>query len=327
MSLLNSLVVRTLPLVPKPIVHRVSRRYIAGPTLDDAVRVVRALNERGISATLDVLGEFVTTLAQAARTADHYLQALDRIHAEGLSSNVSLKLTSLGLLLDPEGCAHHVRAIVERAARYENRVRIDMEDSTCTDVTLALFDRIRAEWDNVGIVLQAYLFRTEADAVRLGTTKANVRVCKGIYVEPRSIAFHERADVQENFIRVVRILLEAGSFVGIATHDESVVAGCEKIVRRLGLGPDRYEFQMLLGVRETLREEIVRRGHRMRVYVPFGEAWHAYSLRRLKENPAIAGHIVRATLGMSERGASLSPDGERRGLTGSSQLDERVERR
>jgi len=298
MSLLNAFVVRTLPLVPKSIVQRVSARYIAGAKLEDAVRTVKGLNAQGIATTLDVLGEFVTHAEQADRTAEQYLQVLDRIEREKLRSNVSVKLTSLGLLLDAGACLQRTNAIVERASRQGTRVRIDMEDSSCTDATLDVFQRARALHENVGIVLQAYLFRTEADATRLAAMRANVRVCKGIYVEPGTIAFHERGAIRENFVRVVRLLLTAGSYVAIATHDDVVVTECEALIRELGLGTDRYEFQMLLGVRETLRAEIVQRGHPMRVYVPFGQAWHAYSLRRLKENPAIAGHIVRATLGL-----------------------------
>ena len=305
MNLLNLLVARTLPFVPKSLVGRVSRPYIAGSSLDDAVRVVRELNAQGTMATVDVLGEFVTSPADVDRTLGVYEQTLERLHREQIDSNISVKLTSIGLLLDRDRCYQCVRRLVSRARELDNWVRIDMEDSPCTDDTLDIFHRVREEFpQSVGIVLQSYLRRTLADAERLAEVGANVRVCKGIYVEPRSIAYKNRGLDQRNYSDTVRLLLSRGSYVGIATHDEVVVWETERVIRELGLPPDRYEFQMLLGVDEQLRTLIVAAGHRMRVYVPFGEAWYAYSIRRLKENPSIAGHILRATLGMgpSENG-------------------------
>jgi len=298
MGLLNKLVVSTLPIVPKPIVARVSRRYIAGESLDDAVDVIRSLNAEGILATVDVLGEFVETLEAADRQVELYLEALARIDAEGLDSHVSIKLTSLGLLLDEARCLENMRRLLRRAGDLGNRVRIDMEDSSVTDSTLGMYRQLGQEFDNVGCVIQAYLRRTLGDAQELARVGANVRVCKGIYVEPRRIAFIDRTIVQRNFVDTVRVLLEAGCYVAIATHDEIVVWECQRIIRELGLSRTRYEFQMLLGVDEQLRSLIVAEGHPMRVYIPFGDNWYAYSMRRLKENPSIAGHVLRAAVGM-----------------------------
>jgi proline dehydrogenase len=298
MNLLNTLVAHTLPIVPKPIVARVSARYIAGTTLDDAAGVVQTLNEEGILGTLDVLGEFIQDLSAADRTVAQYTTALDRIHAAKLNTSVSIKLTGLGLLLDPERCYQNVVNLVTHADRLGNWVRIDMEDSSITDATIDVYRRLRADGHtNVGIVLQAYLRRTLGDVAALRSLKPSVRVCKGIYVESRDISFKDREIIRRNYVDTVRALLEAGSYVGIATHDETVVWECERVIRRLGIGHDRYEFQMLLGVDEQLRSIIQAAGHRMRVYVPFGEKWYEYSLRRLKENPAIAGHVMRAALG------------------------------
>lgn len=298
MSILNTFIARTLPFVPRSIVGRVSRPYIAGESLDDAMAVVHALNREGTSATLDILGEFTTHLDQASRTTDLYIQALDRMQSEGVESNISVKLTALGLLVDSNACYENVRSLVEHARSIGNWVRLDMEDSSCTDRTLEIHARLKEEYGDVGCVLQAYLRRTLDDAAALAEMNANVRVCKGIYVEPRDIAFQDRTLVQRSFVETVRILLSRGSYVGIATHDEVVAWECEQVVRELGLGPDRYEFQMLLGVDERLRRILKERGHRMRVYVPYGEAWYAYSIRRLKENPSVAGHVLRATLGL-----------------------------
>lgn len=298
MSLFDKFIVSTLPVVPKPLVARVSARYIAGETLDDAVETIKSLQGDGIRATVDVLGEFVEDLDAADRMVELYLEALARIDAEKLDSNVSVKLTSLGLLLDRARCLENVRRLLRRATDLGNRVRIDMEDSSVTDATLGVYRTLREEFDTVGCVIQAYLRRTMNDAIELARLGANVRVCKGIYSEPRRIAYNDRGIVQRNFVDVVRALLEAGCYVAIATHDEVVVWECERIIRELGLSPKRYEFQMLLGVDEQLRALIVAAGHPMRVYIPFGEHWYAYSLRRLKENPAIAGHVLRATLGL-----------------------------
>ncbi len=297
MKLLNTVIARTLPLVPKSLVGRVSRKYIAGETLDEAVATIQTLNAAGCMATLDVLGEFISTLAEAEQTAETYLEVLERIDKEKIDANISIKPTGLGLLIDPERCYQNVRRLVERAGELGDFVRIDMEDSSCTQPTLELFTRLRGEFENVGVAIQSYLRRTLDDVERLADMAANVRVCKGIYVEPRRIAFKEREIVRRNFIEACRILLSRGAYVGIATHDEVLVWEAEQVVRELGLPRDAYEFQMLLGVDEQLRSLILKAGHRMRVYVPYGPHWYAYSMRRLKENPSIAGHVMKAALG------------------------------
>jgi proline dehydrogenase len=294
---LDRVVAETLPLVPRPIVRRVSARYIAGETLEDAVRVVRDLNREGVSATLDLLGEFVTTPAEAGRAAESYHVALDAIRRERLDSNVSLKLTQMGLKVDPEMCFRLTSGIVERARSQGNFLRLDMEDSTCTDATLAIHRRLRELYpDSVGCVIQAYLKRSAADVRDLITLGARVRLCKGIYVESPEIAYRDPLEINRNFVTLLTDLLEHGVHTGIATHDARLVEAAFDLIRRLGLGHDAYEFQMLLGVREPLRQVIREAGHRIRVYVPFGSHWYAYSLRRLKENPQIAGHVMRAFL-------------------------------
>lgn len=294
MSLFDSMIASALPFVPKPVVRYFSRRYIAGEALDDAIRVVRELNSQGAMATIDVLGEHVSDPAQTEKAVLAYEAVLEAIEKEKLNSNVSLKPTQMGLKISYELCLRNIRQIVEKAASLGNFVRIDMEDSSCTDDTIRLYRDLRREFDNVGLVLQAYLRRSLSDAEALLELTPNVRVCKGIYVEPREIAFKDREIINKNFALLVEVLLANGAYVGIATHDERLVWEGYRIVRDLHLSPDHYEFQMLLGVDEQLRRIIIRDGHRLRVYVPFGEEWYAYSLRRLRENPRVAGYVFRA---------------------------------
>ena len=297
MKALNRLIVAAIPLVPRPIVRRVAHRYVAGETLEHALETVRALNAEGCMATLDVLGEDVSQIEETERTVDEYLRALDGIAARGLDSNVSVKLTALGLKIDGDHCRREFARILERARRHDNFVRIDMEDSSVTTETIRIFSEARERYEKVGLVLQAYLRRTEDDARRAAAARANVRVCKGIYVEPPEIAFQERAEIRRSFSSLIDLLLGAGSYVGIATHDPIVVRGALATIARLRLPREAYEFQMLLGVAGDLRRRLVSTGHRLRVYVPYGEAWEAYSLRRLKENPAIAGHVLKGVFG------------------------------
>jgi proline dehydrogenase len=288
-TLLDRAIVRMLPAVPRPVVQLFSSRYIAGPTLDDAVQVVRSLNAEGKRATIDVLGEEVTSEAEARAIALAYRHVFDTIERDGLDANVSVKPTGLGLKLSYDLCRENLESIVA-GGRF---VRIDMEDSSTTDDTLRLYRDLRAAGhDNVGVVLQARLLRTLDDVRSLADLKPNVRVCKGIYVEPPSIAFTDFESVRVNFVRVQAALAEIeGAHVAIATHDEWLI---EQALREL---PPSYEFQMLLGVREQRADELVAAGHRLRVYVPFGEHWYKYSLRRLQENPAMAGTIAKATVG------------------------------
>ena len=298
MALLDRAIARVLPAVPKLVVRRLSDRYIAGPELDDAVETVRALNEAGKKATLDVLGEEVQAVEEAAAIRTEYERAMDVIEAEGLDANVSVKLTGLGLKVDPRLCAESVRALTLKSEERGRFVRIDMEDSSTTTATLELYRELRAEGhDNLGIVLQAMLRRTLDDVLELADLRPNVRVCKGIYVEPAEIAYQGDEAIRFNFVETISTLWARGAKVAVATHDEILVEKALALIREGGLGPERYEFQLLLGVRENLADEPVRDGHTVRVYVPYGQKWYEYSLRRLQENPKIAGYVARDTLG------------------------------
>jgi proline dehydrogenase len=295
MELVNKVLVATIPLVPRPIVRKFAGRYIAGEEMSDAVDVVRQLSAEGALATLDVLGEHITRREEATAARDAILDALGAIERERLNSNVSIKLTQLGLQLDRDFCLGNVRAIVERAASIRNFVRIDMEDSSTTDDTIWVYREVRKSFPNAGIVLQAYMRRTEKDAVDLiADGLGHFRLCKGIYIEPAAIAFKGKEEVNANFLRVLKTMLERKAYVGIATHDSALVEGAYRIIREMGLGADRYEFQMLLGVRPDLRRRIIADGHPLRVYVPFGKSWYQYSIRRFKENPQVAGHVLQA---------------------------------
>ncbi len=292
MSAFNTILSRSLALVPRPIVRRVSRRYIAGDCLEDAARVVRGVNGRGFMATLDVLGESVHSLPLVESAVHEYLESLRSIEEHGLDSNISVKLTQIGLKIDQDLCLESMIRIAGSARERGNFVRIDMEDSGCTDATLGLFTELkRRGFDNVGVVLQACMRRSLAD-VRSLPEGSSVRLCKGIYIEPRSIAYRDRSVVRKNFVRLLEEMLDRRFYVGIATHDEELVWESMRLLDQRGLASDGYEFQMLLGVDEPLRDLIGRDGHRLRVYVPYGANWYAYSLRRLKENPRIAGYIL-----------------------------------
>jgi len=291
-ALLDRAIVRLLPAVPRPVVQRLSSRYIAGPTLDDAVRVVGRLNAKGKAATVDVLGEEIASADEARAIAGQYHDVLARLDEEKLDAGISIKLTALGLELDLELCHENLEAVVVDAAARGRFVRIDMEDSSTTDRTLALHRQLRDEGhENVGVVLQAYLRRTFDDLPGLD----NVRICKGIYVEPADVAFQEFDEVRRSYVRSLEALVAQGSYVGIATHDEYLIGEALRIVE--GLAADRYEFQMLLGVRPGRGDELVAAGHRLRVYVPYGTHWYEYSLRRLQENPKLAGYIAADTVG------------------------------
>jgi proline dehydrogenase len=289
-ALLDRAIVQLLPAVPRPLVQRLSSRYIAGPALDDAVRVVRRLNAKGKLATVDVLGEEITTADEARAIAGQYHDVLARLDEERLDANISIKLTALGLDLEHELCRDNLEAVVLDAAARGRFVRIDMEDSSTTDRTLALYRELRREGhDNLGVVLQAYLRRTLGDVPGL----ENVRICKGIYVEPPELAFDEFEAVRTSYVQCLEALVAQGAYVAIATHDENLIGEALRIVGEAALPSDRYEFQMLLGVRPDRADELVAAGHRLRVYVPFGTDWYEYSVRRLQENPKVAGYVVR----------------------------------
>jgi proline dehydrogenase len=294
--LFDRAVVRVLPAVPRSIVRRVAAPYIAGPTLADARRVVADLNGRRMRATVDVLGEEVSREEEARAIARAYHEALAAIEADRLDANVSIKLTGFGLKLEPSLCEALVRELVRDAEGRGIFVRIDMEDSSTTDETLELYRALRADGhDGVGIVLQAALRRTLADIAALAPLRPSVRICKGIYVEPASIAFPHDGEVRQSFVACLDALLEAGCRVAVATHDEWLLG--RALERVAGLDERSYELQMLLGVRPDRAAELVAAGQPLRVYVPYGRQWYEYSLRRLQENPKVAGYVARDLLG------------------------------
>jgi proline dehydrogenase len=293
MSIFNKLIVLSLPLVPKFMVHFFAKKYIAGLHLADAIKTIQDLNSRGMCATIDLLGEEVKNREESLQVVSGYKEILEAIAQHKLDSNISVKPTHLGLKIDKEFCCNNIREVVLEAKKYNNFVRIDMEDHSCTSDTIEIFSRLQREFKNVGVVLQAYMRRTVADVNSLLEHKANLRLCKGIYVEPRDIAYKDPQIVNNNYTYCLKKLLTAGCYVGIATHDEKLVWQAMALIDKLKLKKDEYEFQMLLGVDELLRSIIVAAGHRLRVYVPFGEKWYAYSSRRLKENPNIAGYVLK----------------------------------
>ena len=296
MGLASWIIVQGLPLVPKAIVGRVASRYVAGEKLEDALAVVEKLAVEGAMATLDLLGEEVSERSRATAAADEYERMIETIAARRLPSNVSIKLSSLGLKIDPVFCRENVERIVATAARHGNFVRIDMEDHTTTEATLAIYREVFARHDNLGVVFQAYMRRTLADIAALPPAGANVRLCKGIYIEPRTIAWKGHETVRLNFLQALEKLLERGTYVAIATHDEHLACGAVALLERLAVPRERYEFQMLLGVDPELRRILLAGGHRLRVYVPYGRDWYPYSTRRLRENPEVATNVLKAMI-------------------------------
>jgi proline dehydrogenase len=300
MSILDSLIAATLPIVPKPIVRVFSRRYIAGESVAEMVKAVKELNAEGALCTVDVLGEFTTDLSQCDATVEEYLRALDAIVREKLECNLSIKLTAFGLSIDPAACRRNVRRLLDAARERGIFVRFDMEDSPYTSATLELYREMQREYPAVGPVIQAYMRRTLADVRGLladpGPQPLNVRLCKGIYREKPDVTFQDREVVRRSYANVLELLLERGAHVGIATHDEVLIYEGLRLVDRLGIARDRYEFQMLFGVIPEMRRRLISEGHRLRVYVPFGREWYGYSLRRLRENPQIAGYVLKGML-------------------------------
>jgi proline dehydrogenase len=291
-AILDRAIVRLLPAVPKPVVRRISSRYIAGTELEDACRVVERLNREGKMATIDVLGEEIASAEEAEAIAHTYEDVFSTIERMALDSNVSVKPTALGLKLGYDVFRENVELVVRRAAESSNFVRIDMEDSSTTDETLRLYRELRdAGLDNVGVVLQARLRRTLDDIAALADLRPSVRICKGIYLERWAIAFTDFEEIRASYVRCVEALRETASSVGVATHDEYLIDEAKRLLE------ERYEFQMLLGVRESLGDELVRNRERLRIYVPFGRQWYEYSVRRLQENPRIAGYVAGDTIG------------------------------
>ncbi len=294
-KLIHRLLVAPLPYVPRSVIWKLSQRYIAGTDLDAAYGVVKVLNAASCSATIDVLGEDCTSIEQTEIARDLYLEALDGIHDQSLNCNASVKLSEMGLRFDIDRCTDVMRTILARAREKDNFIRIDMEDSTVTSATLDIYRNLRNEFDNVGTVIQSYLRRSEKDTAELlDTGPTNIRLCKGIYVEAEDIAFTNPDEIRRSFCELLEQLFAGDATkVAIATHDPKLVEFAEELIRRHKIDKERYEFQMLLGVAKTMRTKLVEKGHSLRVYVPFGVRWFDYSMRRLRENPQIAGHLVR----------------------------------
>jgi proline dehydrogenase len=276
-----------------PVSRRMSRRFVAGEKLDDAVAAARASNQAGLRVSLDHLGENVSTEEEARRARDAYLENFDRIAAEKLDANVSLKLTQLGLDLSDELCFSLLETVVDRAAHYESFLRVDMEGSPYTQRTIELVKRARAKYKKVGAVIQAYLYRSEQDVKDLLAIGCRIRLCKGAYREPASIAFPKKEDVDKNYVRLMQLLLPSGIYHGIATHDPRMIAATIEFAAQHGIGKDQFEFQMLHGIRTDLQQQLVRDGYGMRVYIPYGTEWFPYFMRRLAERPANVFFFVR----------------------------------
>lgn len=296
----NKLIAWILPMMPKDLVWIFSKRYIAGRTIEDAVVVANEYNAKGIMVTIDLLGEFITKLSEASDNKDTYLKIIDEVQTAKVNGNYSLKPTMFGLLLDTDECYKNIREIVKKAASFNNFVRIDMEDSQCVDLEIDLFRKLKAEFPkNVGLVLQSYMRRTSSDIenmldINTKDNPINYRLCKGIYVEPEEIAFKKYEEINSQFLINLETMFQKGIYPGIATHDIPLVEGAYKLIEKYKVPKDKYEFQMLYGVTPSLRQSIIAKGHRMRVYIPYGKDWFAYSTRRLKENPRMANDIIKA---------------------------------
>ncbi|MCX7877682.1 MAG: proline dehydrogenase family protein [Ignavibacteria bacterium] len=300
MHLLNKLVVKTIPVIPRQIVRKFARRYIAGDRLEDAVNTTKRLNGQDIMTTIDFLGEDVFSKDDALNAKKECIKILDAIDNHNLNANQSLKLTSLGLKIDYDFCLKNMEDIVSHADRLQKIfIRIDMEDSSCTDDTIKIYRDLRRKFQNVGIVIQSYLKRSEKDVLDLSKEGTNFRLCKGIYVEPEEIAYKDRQMIRDNFLKLLRIIFQNNCYVGIATHDEYLIDGAYSLISEFRKDRGNYEFQMLLGVRENLRDKILKDGHRVRVYVPYGTHWYEYSVRRFQENPQIAGYVMKSILGIN----------------------------
>jgi len=291
---INRTIVEFVKLLPKAVVRKFANRYIAGESLVDGVKVVKELNSRGIVATMDVLGESVTNKEESVQAKKEYLEVLDAIEKHKLKSNISVKPTQMGLNIDREFCYEQIAELAERARLYNNFLRIDMEDSSTTDDTFYIYRKLKENYSNVGIVIQAYLKRTMEDIKRPEMKDANYRLCKGIYVEPEEIAYKGKEEIRHNYLRILEYLLDNGNYVGIATHDDYLVNKAYEMINNKNIGKEKYEFQMLYGVKEKLRDRINSNGDTIRIYVPFGKHWYNYSIRRLQENPMVAWYITKS---------------------------------
>jgi proline dehydrogenase len=298
--MLNKFIASILPYFPKRLIWLFSRSYISGESIEDAMRVSKDLNSKNILVTLDVLGEFIKNLDEAEVNKQEYLDLIDISSHNQINGNFSLKPTSFGLLIDKEVCYRHIKEIVEKASSYNSFIRIDMEDSPCTELEIDLFRKLKAEFPkNVGLVLQAYLKRTYADLkgltdVNSETIPLSIRLCKGIYIEHEEIAYKKHAEINQHYLEDLEFILKNKIHIGIATHDKFLIDNACRLIEKYNVPKNLYEFQMLYGVTPNLRQSIVNNGYKMRVYVPFGKQWFGYSTRRLKENPKIASHIIKA---------------------------------
>lgn len=298
--MINKMIATLLPYMPKQLVWMFSKQYIAGQSIEEAIENAKILNADGIMTTIDVLGEFITTLDEAKANKKEYLEVIEKAEAAGVNGNYSLKPTFFGLLIDKDEAFAHIREVVEKAASYHNFVRIDMEDSPCTDMEIELYRKLKAEFPrNVGLVVQAYLKRTHKDIeefrdIHTDDSPVNLRLCKGIYVEPEEIAYKGYNEINNHFLDDLELMLKESMYPAIATHDVPVIEGAYELLEKYKVPKEKYEFQMLYGVTPALRRSILDKGHRMRVYVPFGKQWFGYSTRRLKENPKMAGLILKA---------------------------------
>ncbi len=299
-KMFNKMIAAMLPYFPKKLIWIFSKRYIAGESVADAIRASKELNAQGVKVTIDILGEFIKTLGEAEKNKVEYIELIDTIEKEKIDGNYSLKPTMFGLLLDKDVCYKHIREIVAKAASYSNFIRVDMEDSPCTDLEIELYRKLKAEFPkNVGLVVQAYMKRTLRDLkdlmdIHSAEIPLNYRLCKGIYVEPAAIAYKKYEEINEHFLEDLEFMFKNGVYPGIATHDKPLVDGAYKLIEKYNVPKNMYEFQMLYGVTPELRKSITSKGHTMRVYVPYGKQWFGYSTRRLKENPKMASLIIKA---------------------------------
>jgi len=299
-KMLNKVLANALPYMPKRLIWIFSKRYIAGETIEDGLKACRELNRLGIEVTVDLLGEFISTIEQAEENKNKYVEIIERFTSEGIVGNFSLKPTMFGLLIDEDICYQNIEEVIKKAAEKGTFVRIDMEDSQCVDVELEMYRKLQQKYAaSTGLVIQAYLRRTKNDLIELNNipvngSPLNFRLCKGIYVEPKQIAFKEYQEVRDHYLDDLRYMIDNNMYVGIATHDKFLVDQAMNLIKEKKLDKTKYEFQMLYGVTPELRASIVKQGHKMRVYVPFGKDWFGYSTRRLKENPKMASLIVKA---------------------------------
>lgn len=290
----NKLIVALMPLAPKFIVKMISKRYIAGEDTQAAMATCKKLNNAGFLTTVDILGESVTSSDQAKEARDSYLALITDVANHGITKNISLKPTALGLELSEDLAFENISAIVAKAHQAGIFIRIDMEDSPYTTQTIDIYNRLRQQYPALGTVIQAYMHRSLDDVKAVAAEAGNLRICKGIYKESPEIAFQNPDEIRQNYLKLVRTMLEEGAYVGIATHDTYLIDASLKIIAELKTSPDMYEFQALLGVPITKRlEELTHQGHRVRIYVPYGSEWYAYSSRRLKENPDVAGYVLK----------------------------------